>query len=248
MLRHALVASPSAWWRLGPLLLLGRLSLCAVRKEDIAQIKCQVCEIAITEAHALSAEQVAAHKLDRKSEDALTDFVDNLCRQGRREGRWLRRLDVQNIDGDTRLRVENMTEFGVCKAECNLARAACAAALQGKEEQLVSLIAEDAPLKKMKSRACKKTCSKAPPPLKTPRKDESFEKGEDAGLLEMLENRDKLREETGQILEIQRRDEIDQMSDADREAMAAQDAFAEQMREAREMSGRDWKGRELDDL
>merc|ERR1712046_387339 len=135
-----------------------------------------------------------------------------------------------------------MTEFGVCKAECNLVRSACAAALKGQEERFISLLQKDAPLKKLRDSICKKACAKAAPPLKTPRKDEVFEKGEDAGMLEMMENRDKLREETGQILEITKREDMDKMSDGDREVMAAQDAFAEEMRNAREMSGRDWKG------
>merc|ERR1712146_546731 len=69
--------------------------------------------------------------------------------------------------------------------------------------------------------------------------------GEDAGMLEMLENRDKLREETGQIIEVTKREDMDKMSDGDREVMAAQDAFAEEMRDARARSGRDWKGRTL---
>jgi len=230
------------------LLLLSALgpALGAVRKEEVAQLKCEVCGYAMAEAHALAAEKEAKNELHRKSEEAISDFVENMCRIGMREGRWIRRLDVRNKDsGGTQLHVVNMTEYGLCTGECNLARAACAAALKGVEEDFAALLSESAPLEALRKKVCKKACAKTPPALKTPRVDEPFVEGEGAGILEMLENREKLRQETGQIIEVQRRDEVDAMTDGDKEAMAAQDAFAEEMREARHRSGRNWKGEDL---
>merc|ERR1712084_104977 len=105
-----------------------------------------------------------------------------------------------------------------------------------------------ASLDKLKKKVCKKSCSKKPSALSYERKDEAWLKGVDGGMLEMLENREKLREETGQIIDVMKREDMDTMSEGDREAQAAQDAFAEQMREARAASGRDWKGKEIEDL
>merc|ERR1712217_34594 len=164
----------------------------------------------------------------------------------KREGQWLRRLDVINSASEYgRLEVKNMTEFGECRHECQLVRKACQVALRSKEEDLVDLLGASAGLDTLKKKICKKVCSKKAPLLANERKDEEWMKGVDAGMLEMLENREKLREETGQIIDVMKREDMDTMSDGDREAQAAQDAFAEQMREARAASGRDWKGNEL---
>merc|ERR1712113_33746 len=139
-----------------------------------------------------------------------------------------------------------MTEYGECRHECQLVRKACQVALKNKEEDLIELLAASATLDKFKKQICKKACSKRASPLSYDRKDEEWVKGADAGMLEMLENREKFREETGQIIDVMKREDMDTMSDGDKEAQAAQDAFAEQMREARAASGRDWKGKELD--
>ncbi|CAK0826508.1 unnamed protein product, partial [Prorocentrum cordatum] len=80
-------------------------------------------------------------------------------------------------------------------------------------------------------------CSKKPAPLKHKFVDEPWEAGFDEGILQMMENRDKIREETGQVMEVMSREEMDQMSDGDKEAQAAQDVFAQQLREAREERG-----------
>lgn len=196
----------------------------------------------MAEAHGLVVEM----GIDLKVEDEVVDFVDNICTLGKREGRWLRRLDVQDADGY--LTVENMTEYGECRNECLLVRKACQAALGSKQEDLVELLRSRPSVSSLTQGICKKVCKKKLPPLKYKRVDEEWMKGADAGMLQMMENRDKLREETGQIFDIMKREDMESMSEGDKEAQAAQDAFAEEMRDARERSGRDWRGKEKDDL
>merc|ERR1719356_1734113 len=179
------------------------LAFAEVKDKEVAQIKCAVCELAMAEAHALAEEK----KLDRKNEDTVIDFVDSVCVLSRREGRWLRRLDVQNV-GD-RMRVENMSVFGECRHECQMVRKACQVALKNREEDIVEALRESAPLKRLKDAGCKKTCGKKPPKLDYKRKDEEWMQGADAGMLEMLENREKLREETGQVLDIMKREDME---------------------------------------
>eukprot|EP00931_Biecheleriopsis_adriatica_P119938 TRINITY_DN95095_c0_g1_i1.p1 TRINITY_DN95095_c0_g1~~TRINITY_DN95095_c0_g1_i1.p1 ORF type:complete len:232 (-),score=80.09 TRINITY_DN95095_c0_g1_i1:101-796(-) len=212
-----------------------------VAADEVSHLKCAVCELAMKEASAL----VLELELDMKNEDDVVDFVDNLCTVAKREGRWLRRLDIQDAP-DGKLKVENMTDYGECRKECFLVRKACQAVLGPKQEDIVELLRRKAELKELRS-VCKPSCKKKLAPLKH-RTDEEFVKGLDAGMLAMMENRDKMREETGQVFDIMRRDEMEAMSEGDQEAQAAQDAFAEELRAAREASGKDWKGRDRDDL
>mmetsp|Transcript_76675 Transcript_76675/g.194567 ORF Transcript_76675/g.194567 Transcript_76675/m.194567 type:complete len:256 (-) Transcript_76675:80-847(-) len=247
-LRSSATALPLVAPALSLLLLLGRPLLAAsgsggAGDAEVAQLKCAVCELAMAEANVL----VAELGLDLKNEDDVIDFADSLCTLSKREGRWLRRLDVKDTK-DGRLAVQNMTEFGECRMECLLVRKACQSALGKAQELLVDLLRTGADADELRAKVCKASCRKRPPPLKHKRTDEEFVPGHDAGMLQMMENRDKMRAETGQVFDIMKRDELDTMSDGDREAQAAQDAFAEQLREAREDSGRDWRGREMEEL
>jgi len=126
-----------------------------------------------------------------------------------------------------------------------MVRKACSAVLDAKQEELVELLRSGTKAAALSARICKQSCKKKLGPLKQKRVDEEFIQGPDAGMLQMMENRDKLRAETGQVFDVMKREDMDSMSDGDREAQAAQDAFAEQLREARERSGLDWKGKEL---
>merc|ERR1712032_510118 len=128
---------------------------------------------------------------------------------------------------------------------CLLVRKACQAVLGTNQEELVELLRSGTKAAALSARICKQTCKKKLGPLKHKRVDEEFVQGPDAGMLQMMENRDKLRSETGQVFDIMKREDMESMSEGDKEAQAAQDAFAEQLREAREMSGHDWKGSEL---
>lgn len=210
---------------------------------EVTQVKCAVCQFAMVEASNLIVEM----GIDRKVEDEVIDFADNLCTLSKREGRWLRQFDVKDsVDG--RLTVENMTEYGECRSECLLLRKACQAALGKKLEKLVDLLRSEAALPALTKGVCQAICKKKLPPLTYKRVDEVWMKGADGGMLQMMENRDKLRQETGQIFDVMKREDMESMSDGDKEAQAAQDAFAEQLRDAREMSGRDWRGTEFEDL
>lgn len=210
---------------------------------EVAQVKCAVCELAMKEASIL----VEELGLDVKVEDDVIDFADSLCTLRKREGRWLRRLDVQDA-ADGRLKIKNMTDYGECRNECLMVRKACLSVLDSKQEDLVDLLRARSAASDLKAKMCKAVCKKKLPPLKRKRVDEEFMKGADAGILQMMENRDKLREETGQVFDVVKRDEMDSMSVGDMEAQAAQDAFAEQLRDARAESGRDWRGIEVEDL
>eukprot|EP00927_Polykrikos_kofoidii_P056670 TRINITY_DN50756_c0_g1_i1.p1 TRINITY_DN50756_c0_g1~~TRINITY_DN50756_c0_g1_i1.p1 ORF type:complete len:285 (+),score=54.98 TRINITY_DN50756_c0_g1_i1:71-856(+) len=219
---------------------------CAPKDQEVALLKCVVCE------HAMAEAQISHLSLDSteaKSEEMVTDLVDSLCTLAKREGRWLRRLDVVDAVGG-KLGIKNMSEYGECRNECFLVRKACKSALGGQEEVLVSLLLSKAPLEKLRQKACGRACSKkkAPKPLTYTRTDEPWMQGPDRGMLEMLENRDKLRAETGQVVDVMKREDMDQMSVGDMEAQAAQEAFAEQLRDARAKSGRDWKGHETSEL
>eukprot|EP00929_Paragymnodinium_shiwhaense_P083047 TRINITY_DN44092_c0_g1_i1.p1 TRINITY_DN44092_c0_g1~~TRINITY_DN44092_c0_g1_i1.p1 ORF type:complete len:240 (+),score=73.84 TRINITY_DN44092_c0_g1_i1:77-796(+) len=232
--------SVPSFWMVGALLLpVGA----KVNKQEVELLKCEVCRLAVAEAKDIQGEK----GLDAKSEEVLSELADNLCTIARREGRWLRRLDVINV-GDGKLAVKNMTDYGECRNECLLVRRACQVGLNDRQEQLVELLQQEEGIEGLRKKVCKKACGKPAKPLKQPRKDEEFVIGPDKGMLEMMENRDKLRAETGQVFDIMRRDEMDQMSVGDMEAQAAQDAFAEELREARARSGKDWKGKDLEDL
>jgi len=212
----------------------------AFSEAEVARVKCAVCQLAMAEASTL----VVETGLDLKSEDDVIDFADSLCTLSKREGRWLRRLDVKDT-AEGKLKVENMTFFGECRNECLMVRKACSAVLDAKQEELVELLRSGTKAAALSARICKQSCKKKLGPLKQKRVDEEFIQGPDAGMLQMMENRDKLRAETGQVFDVMKREDMDSMSDGDREAQAAQDAFAEQLREARERSGLDWKGTEL---
>eukprot|EP00747_Dinoflagellata_sp_TGD_P018544 gnl/TRDRNA2_/TRDRNA2_126571_c0_seq1.p1 gnl/TRDRNA2_/TRDRNA2_126571_c0~~gnl/TRDRNA2_/TRDRNA2_126571_c0_seq1.p1 ORF type:complete len:227 (+),score=65.60 gnl/TRDRNA2_/TRDRNA2_126571_c0_seq1:57-737(+) len=199
-----------------------------IKDEEVAQVKCEVCEFATLEAHAL----VVELGVDRKNEEELTDFAESICSLGKREGRWLRRLDVKNMP-DKHLQVVNKTEYGECRSECLLVRKACQVALKNKEDSIVDLLRSQTPVGTFTKSICKKACAKKPKPLSYDRKDEAWVQGPDAGMLQIAENRDKLRQETGQVMEVFRREDMESMSDGDKEVMAAQDAFADQMMEAR---------------
>merc|ERR1712039_425022 len=128
-------------------------ALAEIKMREVAQIACSVCELAMTETSGLVVEKA----VDRKNPDALTDFVEGICVLSKREGRWLRRLDVINSPSELgRLEVNNMTEYGECRHECQLVRKACQVALRSKEEDLVDLLGKSAGLDTLKKKICKK--------------------------------------------------------------------------------------------
>lgn len=215
-----------------------------VRKAEVDQVKCEVCKLAMAEARDLQLEKGPEGKL----EETLMDLAENLCTLSRREGRWLRRLDVFD-DLQGHVKVKNMTQYGECRNECLLVRKACSIALSGQQEDIVNYLRKGLDTEALRTNICKKVCAKTHAPLrKGQRTNEEYVPGLDKGMLEIAENRDKLRAETGQVFDIMRREDMDTISDGDMEAQAAQDAFAEEMREARSRSGLDWRGKEVDDL
>lgn len=211
------------------------------RREEVALLKCPVCRHAVSEAWALRWRPGAQPMV----EDDIIEMVDNLCSVSRREGRWLRRLDVTDVAGG-KLSIVNMSVFGDCRDECLLVRKACQVALKDRQDDLVRMLLERSWSDALQTKLCKKACAKEAAPLKYARKSEKWVEGFSEGMLETMENRDKLRAETGQIMDVVKREDMDTMSEGDMEVQAAQAAFAEQMREARADRGRDWKGKELE--
>merc|ERR1712154_599089 len=117
-----------------------------------------------------------------KVEDEVIDFADNLCTLSKREGRWLRRLDVLDTE-DGGVTAKNMSDYGECRSECLLVRKACKAVLGNKQEDLVELIRAGSSVAALTNGICKSACRKKAKPLKHKRVDEAWMKGPDGGML-----------------------------------------------------------------
>uniref|UniRef100_A0A7S0A0L1 Saposin B-type domain-containing protein n=1 Tax=Pyrodinium bahamense TaxID=73915 RepID=A0A7S0A0L1_9DINO len=218
------------------------MDLGAQRSAEAARLHCGVCGLLVGEARTLVEERGGpSAALGR---EAMADLVERLCTLQAREGRWLRYLDIV---GQRELRVERRGEPGECRSECVTVRAACGLTLRSQEEALVAALWEGLSVDEMTRRVCGKACNKKRPPLAEPRKDEEFVPDpRGLGVINMLEKREDIRRETGQVVEVMSREEMDQQSAGDQEVLSAQDAFAEQLREARRQSGRDWRGNDIE--
>merc|ERR1711860_302558 len=104
-----------------------------VSKEAIANIKCEVCGIAVQEARSYAQENSV------NDEDGLSDLVEGICSVKKKEGRWVAKFDITREDDEAPLTLTKQG-LGACKNECLTIQRACAASLKGQEETLVELL------------------------------------------------------------------------------------------------------------
>lgn len=138
------------------------------RGEELEQVVCQVCGLAVEEGHGLVERQGISG-----DEDAIQDAVDALCSVGKLQGRWLTKLDLEQ--NGAVLSVLRQKRYGECRSECLTVQRACARSLRGSEERFVKLLAQGSELEPMKAVVCKKACIKTPRELRGVRRDEVFQ-------------------------------------------------------------------------
>lgn len=189
-----------------------------VAKEVVAHLQCQVCERAMQEVRTYAKENSIT------DEDSLTDLVDGMCSVKKKEGRWVTMLDVVREDSDV-LAVSKQPDMGVCRSECTAVQRACTTSIQGKEDDLVSMLKKTEGVGKLRKKICAKACKKKLPPLPKSWKDEAFE-ARDAKEVETEDMMAKMKEETGMGMSMYKREDLLKMSEGDMETMAAREAFS----------------------
>eukprot|EP00928_Gymnodinium_smaydae_P055996 TRINITY_DN39448_c0_g1_i1.p1 TRINITY_DN39448_c0_g1~~TRINITY_DN39448_c0_g1_i1.p1 ORF type:complete len:233 (-),score=70.94 TRINITY_DN39448_c0_g1_i1:51-749(-) len=217
-----------AWAELVAALLLGHFrSVLGVSKDAVAAVQCEVCNLAMREGKSYAEENALT------SEDDLSDMVEAMCSVGKNKkaGRWVSKLDIVREDTDSPLSLVSKEDVGHCRQECLIIQKACKAALKGKEDTLVELLAKKASLADMKKKICKKTCSKKVPNVKD-FKDEVFE-ARDQKEVETEDMMEKMKKETGMGMKMYKREDLLSMSEGDMETMAAREAFASERQAAR---------------
>merc|ERR1719360_136602 len=106
-------------------------------------VQCDVCKQAMKEA------RWWARNKSISDEDAMSDFVENLCSPNKEEGKWIAKIDIARKLEPARLALEMQEQVGYCKNECKAIQRSCAKALKGKEESLVSLLLESVGLARL---------------------------------------------------------------------------------------------------
>jgi len=214
-------------WRLQPASVLA-LALCfnqagralGILKEAISHVQCEVCQMAVAKAHSYAEENNIGE------EDALNDMVEGLCSAGKKEGRWVTRLDIKREDEDAQLTLEEQGTMGWCRTECRTVQKACEASLKKVEGQLVTQLQKKRPVKDLK-KLCKKSCAKDIPKLGKKWKDELFE-GRDEKEVETMDMMADMKQKTGMGMKMYKREDLTSMSEGDMEIMAAREQFAQE--------------------
>jgi len=126
----------------------------AVSKALLTNIQCDVCKLAVKEARG------HAKNNSMQDEDELKDLIENVCDPKSPNGKWITKVDITRRVNQFALDVRETR--GECRNECKAVKQACSKALNGKEDDMTSLLQKVEGLSKFYNQICDKACSKKP--------------------------------------------------------------------------------------
>ena len=119
------------------------------------------------------------------SEEDILEKVEKLCNPREEVGYWMRRLDIQEVDGRVKL-VEQAEKKGSCRRECQTVSKACEETISEVDTDLAELLYRGKlTLSQAINTVCHEltdACTKKPPPYKGRKSDEPFEEVSDQDL------------------------------------------------------------------
>eukprot|EP00928_Gymnodinium_smaydae_P004171 TRINITY_DN11447_c0_g9_i1.p1 TRINITY_DN11447_c0_g9~~TRINITY_DN11447_c0_g9_i1.p1 ORF type:complete len:199 (-),score=51.80 TRINITY_DN11447_c0_g9_i1:122-718(-) len=146
----------------------------------VSHIQCDVCKLALKEARSSSKNSSTT------DEDELAELVENLCLPKKPQGKWITEIDIVK-SGDT-LKLERQDKPGECRIECRAIQSACSKALNGKDEDIVSMLKDLAGLAKLQNAVCEKSCKKKKMPNLDDWVNEEFKENKDAAINDLMES------------------------------------------------------------
>mmetsp|Transcript_14092 Transcript_14092/g.26128 ORF Transcript_14092/g.26128 Transcript_14092/m.26128 type:complete len:171 (-) Transcript_14092:92-604(-) len=124
-------------------------------KAAVAHVECDVCKLAMKEVRTYAKEKGV------EDEDSLGDLAENLCNPEKVEGKWVKMVDIVKVAGrNSQLSLQKMSMLGACRNECRIVEQACKKVVGKKDDQIVSLLKDEAGLSKFHNSICGKPCKK----------------------------------------------------------------------------------------
>ena len=136
-------------------------------KIDSNLISCDVCNYLMDGLYAEANIQRKSAPYQKLDEESIQDLVSAICKSNKKEGEWMRKLDVVHKKTDNGIVLELVQPGGIskCKEECKTISQACDALLDGDidPDDLAVLIWNN----KVSLKDAKVTISSSPLPLST---------------------------------------------------------------------------------